>query len=495
MYNRDKANQAGQVSIHLKGFSNEESARNCLQSTLKPGLAKQITEVLGTKGLSDGGVFESNLMISNHLNPEESQMPDQTLRNTILRGLITKQIAITNGVQLTNRASASYISELSPALHDSVFLHPEISSATLGLGQVFVDNKYIPTVSELLKRMAAANKTIDGKYNEVRSFLGNPIADLELGAKDGFFRRYEKGAIYVSPTGTAHEVHGAIYQKYLALRAEAGFLGFPETDEQSTSLGTGRFNHFQGGSIYWTESTGAWEIHGAIRINWWELGGDRSDLGYPISDEENWTNPSNNSAGRISHFQRGSIVYRFTDSSVQANYDAVILTTSLSSSSVTCSAELWMNSAGDWVYKGHMHNSGFFGFNVVVVSTPRFQDANGNIFAPNVERHVGGTTSGDDRSDDWSQVGSGEPFIRDNWDSIRSAGLKTVMDVDVTLGDIVQLIGAGLPIAVGVVIAGAILLGGKVCGPYGSIKRDPYTKEDRSSIGFDVVGKDEQCRQ
>jgi hypothetical protein len=214
------------------------------------------------------------------------------------------------------------------------------------------------------------------------------------------YRKFQYGAIYVMPDGV-YEVHGAIYQKYVGLGAEAGFLGFPQTDEQSTVFGTGRFNHFQRGSIYWTSQTGAWEIHGSIRNKWWQLDGDRSDLGYPISDEEDWTDPSSYYlAGRISHFQRGSLVYRWSDNRVQVFHDSVIYTTSLNSSSVTCSVELWMNSAGDWRYKGQMNNSGFVGFNVTVASTPRFQDGAGNISMVNAERHLDGTTSfGKERSD------------------------------------------------------------------------------------------------
>lgn len=84
----------------------------------------------------------------------------------------------------------------------------------------------------------------------------------------------------------AYEVHGAIRQKYLALGAEASILGYPRTDETSTPDGVGRFNHFQGGSIYWTPATSAHEVHGLIRDRWATLGWERNpQLGYPISDE------------------------------------------------------------------------------------------------------------------------------------------------------------------------------------------------------------------
>jgi uncharacterized protein with LGFP repeats len=46
----------------------------------------------------------------------------------------------------------------------------------------------------------------------------------------------------------------------------------PLTDESPTPDGIGRFNHFQGGSIYWTPGIGAHEVHGAIRDKWASMG-------------------------------------------------------------------------------------------------------------------------------------------------------------------------------------------------------------------------------
>ena len=60
------------------------------------------------------------------------------------------------------------------------------------------------------------------------------------------------GATAPLPSAGAFEVHGAIREKYLALGAEASILGYPRTNETGTPDGTGRYNHFQAGSIYWT---------------------------------------------------------------------------------------------------------------------------------------------------------------------------------------------------------------------------------------------------
>jgi hypothetical protein len=84
---------------------------------------------------------------------------------------------------------------------------------------------------------------------------------------------------------------------------ERSFLRYPKTDETVTPDGIGRYNHFQGGSIYWTPLTGAHEVHGLIRDRWATLGWEQSALGYPISDETDELDGS----GRFSLFEHGSI--------------------------------------------------------------------------------------------------------------------------------------------------------------------------------------------
>ena len=40
----------------------------------------------------------------------------------------------------------------------------------------------------------------------------------------------------------------------------------------------GRRSRFDGGDIYWKGSTGAWEVHGAIRARWDALGARTASL-------------------------------------------------------------------------------------------------------------------------------------------------------------------------------------------------------------------------
>jgi uncharacterized protein with LGFP repeats len=139
------------------------------------------------------------------------------------------------------------------------------------------------------------------------SVLGYPVTD-ETGAADGVgrFNNFSKngGSIYWSPSSGAWEVHGLVRGKYVALGGPTSPLGYPATNETGTPDGVGRFNHFtNSGSIYWTPGTGAWSIHGAIRARWASMGWERSCLGYPVSDEFGIP------GGRQSNLQHGVITY------------------------------------------------------------------------------------------------------------------------------------------------------------------------------------------
>ncbi|MEX2160285.1 MAG: hypothetical protein WD751_00065 [Anaerolineales bacterium] len=121
-----------------------------------------------------------------------------------------------------------------------------------------------------------------------RSFLGYPVTDEQL-MSDGVGRvsEFEKGGqiVWSSTTG-AHPIAGSIGAKWAALNAEAGFLGYPIGDESATPDGRGRYQHFQGGSIYYRLAEwGAFEVHGLIRDRWTALGWEQSFLGFPVSDE------------------------------------------------------------------------------------------------------------------------------------------------------------------------------------------------------------------
>jgi peptidoglycan/xylan/chitin deacetylase (PgdA/CDA1 family) len=138
------------------------------------------------------------------------------------------------------------------------------------------------------------------------SFLGAPLNNEYdvAGLAGARMEDFAGGKIYWSPGTGAHEVHGAILGKYLEWGGPAGY-GLPVTDETTTPDGVGRFNHFDGGrSIYWTPGTGAHTVYGAIRAKWQGLGWERSTLGYPATDEGDGL-----AGARYNHFQAGSIYW------------------------------------------------------------------------------------------------------------------------------------------------------------------------------------------
>lgn len=137
-------------------------------------------------------------------------------------------------------------------------------------------------------------------------FLGYPVTN-QIGSADkvGAYQQFQYGSIYWNPGTGAFEVHGFIRQKYTAMSAERGDLRYPITDESGTPDGVGRYNHFQYGSIYWTANTGAHEIHGHIRQKWAALDWERSILRYPTIDET----VTPDGVGRFNHFEQGSIYW------------------------------------------------------------------------------------------------------------------------------------------------------------------------------------------
>lgn len=98
--------------------------------------------------------------------------------------------------------------------------------------------------------------------------FGAEISAREVSKWVDFFNYYKK-------------VTTAIQQK----RDQFPGFGAATTQIQLGSEGRGYFQHFEGGSIFWTDSFGAHEVHGAIRDKYASMGWQNSYLGYPTTDE------------------------------------------------------------------------------------------------------------------------------------------------------------------------------------------------------------------
>jgi hypothetical protein len=95
-----------------------------------------------------------------------------------------------------------------------------------------------------------------------------------------------------------HRVFGKICRKWLLLGGDRGY-GAPSTDVLRTDHG--RVSHFEGGSIYWSRTTHAHEVHGEIDLTYREAGAGASCLGLPVHDEQSFA------GGSMSRFEHGVI--------------------------------------------------------------------------------------------------------------------------------------------------------------------------------------------
>jgi len=354
-----------------------------------------------------------------------------------------------------------------------------------------------------LSVLSTGSAAIDAKHAEVADFLGEPVGNPEIirnpnpahaGDGSAVRRFYEGGAIYWSESTGAHElrgdifarysalgaetsplglpttgvidtadgvggvtrfqrgsiaghdgtgtreVHGAINDKWLALGAEQGLLGFPLTDEQGAADGTGRFNDFQRGAIYWHPETGASEVHGDIEARWKQLGAETSYLGFPATDERDWTDPDTQQAGRISFFQRGAIAWHADDARTLEFPDRRVFRSGIGVSSVGGSVELIVTSAGTFHFKGHLHNSGLVGLFCTVGVAIKMPDANDAVVITH-EANVGGTTSvGESRDEDWDDTGFNAD-VRARWVHLRDGGtLTTTIKAELGQFEVVALL-------------------------------------------------------
>lgn len=162
---------------------------------------------------------------------------------------------------------------------------------------------------------------VGGKNGKFQYFLGAPTSDeFRTPNKNGAGQHFEGGSIYWSPATGAHEVHGAIKDKWASLGWENSFLGFPTTDETTTPDGFGRFNFFEGGAIYYHPNLGTYAVPKMIAEVWKKEGWEKGKLGYPVSDE---IIKNNNS---VQYFEFGAAIstkaspYKVIYNSFRANY-------------------------------------------------------------------------------------------------------------------------------------------------------------------------------
>jgi uncharacterized protein with LGFP repeats len=117
---------------------------------------------------------------------------------------------------------------------------------------------------------------------------GYPTSDdnqISVGG-GGRFQTYNGlNAIVWSPATGAHVSHGGIRARWLAGGSDSGRMGFPTTDEIPLATGGGYKQIYQGGAIYWSPATSGWEMGGAFYTTWLNNGAEAGYYGYPTSNE------------------------------------------------------------------------------------------------------------------------------------------------------------------------------------------------------------------
>lgn len=155
-----------------------------------------------------------------------------------------------------------------------------------------------PVVNSILNRW--------GVHGYEAGWLGYPTTD-EIVHADGIGRRqeFQNGAVYVSFTNAIGSAikNGPIRDKWNSVGAEtpSSTLGYLTGDEIPLPDGQGRMARFERGVIYWHPSAGAHPVTGNILQDWTELGYEQGEYGYPTGDVEIQT------AGVSQNFQGGVI--------------------------------------------------------------------------------------------------------------------------------------------------------------------------------------------
>ncbi|MEV0110368.1 esterase [Nocardia sp. NPDC050799] len=141
----------------------------------------------------------------------------------------------------------------------------------------------------------------EGSPTETTGAEGSPTPDEDPNADAG-------ETTVQTPDGNEITVKGSIYQKYTEAGGPTGTLGMPEGEEQVAGDG-GRYQNFSGGTVFFSEDTGAHIVWGDIREAWEANGGADGQLGFPTSDEENTPD------GKQSEFEGGTITWNSSDRS------------------------------------------------------------------------------------------------------------------------------------------------------------------------------------
>lgn len=154
------------------------------------------------------------------------------------------------------------------------------------------------------KALTGGVRTIYNQFGAQNGVLGYPLSNELPGTKSGVYQNFEGGSImWLAATGGHVSQTGPIRNAYAAQGYDQGSLGYPTTN-QSAIPGGGIYQDYQGGSIMWHPSTGAYvSRNGEIRNAYARQGYQGGKLGYPTSNEYSAAGAS------IQDFQGGRLLW------------------------------------------------------------------------------------------------------------------------------------------------------------------------------------------
>lgn len=115
-----------------------------------------------------------------------------------------------------------------------------------------------------------------------------PVVTAEAALGDGRGRRavYRNGSILWTPTTGAHEVHGSIYREYRDQRGPLAELGYPWSDTRLDVRWRSRYVDFERGRIYsFVSDSRAVTVKAGFHLKHTVVGGVGGVLGYPVADQ------------------------------------------------------------------------------------------------------------------------------------------------------------------------------------------------------------------
>jgi hypothetical protein len=129
--------------------------------------------------------------------------------------------------------------------------------------------------------------------------MGCAIGD-EFAVPGGRARDYQAGTIsWKSGAFSAYAVRSDIFRVWTASGRERGWLGFPESDDLTTSDGKGRFTHFEGGTLVRSSQVVAYRPTYTFSLDSYRIDNTRS-----LFDDTNYVYIAAKDSGNVRSQQR-----------------------------------------------------------------------------------------------------------------------------------------------------------------------------------------------